>query len=87
MAAAWYAIVDGKGEAVSFGTVLADPIPDGLSALPIDGPPGDRLWNAKARRLEDPPPPPSPDVAAGDEADRLLDDLDPLVVDALRERL
>lgn len=35
----WYAIHDASGQLVSTGTVLADPLPAGLTALPIDGPP------------------------------------------------
>jgi hypothetical protein len=35
----WYAIVDATGEAVSFGTVIANPLPEGLTSIEVAGPP------------------------------------------------
>lgn len=58
----WYAVVNREtGEAVSFGTVLANPMPVHLEAVPI----GDRRpdftkqqWDPATRALVDLPPAP-----------------------------
>jgi hypothetical protein len=56
MAAQWYAVIDeATGEALSFGTVLADPLPAGMEAIPIDGPPRGRVWVQATRTLSDYP--------------------------------
>lgn len=48
----WYAVVDAQGEAVSFGTVLADPLPAGLEAVAIDHQPGeDERWDPDTRTV------------------------------------
>lgn len=42
----WYAVHDKTGRLVSTGTVIADPLPDGLTAVPLgdDAPTGE--WDA-----------------------------------------
>jgi len=50
----WYAVVDkATGEAVSFGTILADPLPTDLEAIEIEGQPkkGLRKWDSAARQM------------------------------------
>jgi len=49
----WFAVVvKADGEAVSFGTDLADPMPDGLEAIEIDHQPGpDELWDPATRTV------------------------------------
>jgi len=43
---AWYALVDVNGEVQSYGTVVPDPLPEGLSSVAIDHPPGDfEAWD------------------------------------------
>lgn len=42
----WHAVYRlSDGALVSVGTVVADPLPDGLAAVPVDGPPGERTWD------------------------------------------
>jgi hypothetical protein len=42
----WHAIYRAEDrELVSTGTVIADPLPDGLLSVPIDGEPNGRTWN------------------------------------------
>lgn len=54
MAEQWYAVIDeATGEARSFGTVLADVLPDGLVAVPIAKQPNRaQRWNAAKRAIE-----------------------------------
>ena len=58
----WYAVVDKQtGEAVSFGTVLADELPAHLEAIEIAAQPskGDGTrWDSATRRIVDIPTPP-----------------------------
>lgn len=35
MSDTWFAIIDADGRAVSYGTVVADPLPDGFTARPL----------------------------------------------------
>jgi hypothetical protein len=63
----WWAVVDGDGALVSVGTVLADPLPDGLAAVKVDGPGDGRPWDPQAQAWGDapaPPEPPAPDPVA-----------------------
>ena len=49
------------GQVRSYGTVITDPMHEGMMAVPIDGPPGERHWNANARDFDPPlPAPPGP---------------------------
>ena len=42
----WFAVYhDPNGELVSTGTVIADPLPPGLSKKQLAGPPGDQVWD------------------------------------------
>ena len=58
----WYAVVDKQtGEAVSFGTVLADELPEHLEAIEIASQPSKRdgtRWDAATRKLVEIPAPP-----------------------------
>jgi hypothetical protein len=58
----WFAVIKkATGEAVSFGTVLPDVLPDDLEAVPIDHQPGEgEGWNAATRSIVKLPPPPPP---------------------------
>lgn len=55
--------VSATGEAVSVGTVVADPLPEGLSAAPLSPADADLLlaggaaWDAATRSVVVPPPP------------------------------
>lgn len=60
----WWVVVGTDGLAVSEGTVLADPLPDGLAAVEVDGPGEGRAWDAAARAWGDPLPLPDPTPAA-----------------------
>jgi hypothetical protein len=43
---AWYALVDVNGNALSFGTEVPDPLPEGISSVLIDHPPGEfEAWD------------------------------------------
>jgi len=47
-----FAVVDAAGAAVSFGSVLTDPLPVGLSAIEIDHPPGEgERWDPATRAV------------------------------------
>jgi len=50
----WYAIHDAAGKLVSTGTVIADPLPAGLTAVPVGEtqPTGD--WNPATRSFDAP---------------------------------
>lgn len=59
----WFAVVaSDSGEAVSFGTVVADPLPPGLTALPLSEADADALnrgralWDAASRSVVMRPP-------------------------------
>lgn len=54
----WFAVVDRvTGEAVSFGTVLADPLPSHLEAIEVaQQPDGSVMWDARTRALVARPP-------------------------------
>ncbi len=42
----WFAVYrDSDGELVSTGSVVADPLPLGLTKKLISGPPNDQIWN------------------------------------------
>lgn len=61
MAEQWWAVIDSTGEAVSFGTVLADPLPAGLVALKVTQQPDEKKrWDAATKALVDVPPPIDP---------------------------
>jgi hypothetical protein len=49
----WYAVIDSRtGEALSFCTEVADPLPDGCAALPIDHQPGyGETWDRAKRAV------------------------------------
>lgn len=52
------------GVAVSFGTVVANPLPAGLTALEVGDITG-KVWNpATLTMVPAPPPPPDPRIAA-----------------------
>lgn len=53
----WYAVYrEADGELVSTGTVVADPLPDGLVAKPLDTEPAG-VWDAQALAFGPEPPP------------------------------
>ena len=56
MAEQWYAVIDSAtGEALSFGTTLADPLPAGTEAVAIDHQPGaGERWDAGKRAIVKP---------------------------------
>lgn len=45
----WYAVYDESGEAVSFGTVLADPLPPHLSVVVLEDKDVEFLLSGKGR--------------------------------------
>lgn len=49
MTAKWWAVTAADGKVLSEGTVVANPLPDGLTAVPVDGPSDGRPWD-KARK-------------------------------------
>lgn len=57
----WYAVVDKKtGEALSFGTEVANPLPPEFVAVEIDHQPqAGEMWDPKQRKLVTAPPSPS----------------------------
>jgi len=57
----WYAVVNQAGAAVSFASVLVDPLPEGLEAVAIDHQPaaGER-WDPETRSIVQAPPPAAP---------------------------
>lgn len=60
----WWAVVTSDGALVSVGTVLADPLPEGLESVAVDGPGEGRGWDAQGRTwgdLPEPPPPTAPE--------------------------
>ena len=54
----WFAVLDAGGAPVSVGTVLADPLPKGLTAVEVDGPSEGRPWDAQAKAWGPKPEPP-----------------------------
>ena len=54
----WFAVLDTDGKPVSVGTVLADPLPKGLTAVEVDGPAEGRPWDAQAKAWGPKPEPP-----------------------------
>jgi len=54
----WYAVIAPDGKPVSVGTVLADPMPNGLVAVEVDGPAEGRPWDADTRAWGPKPQPP-----------------------------
>ncbi len=54
----WYAVIAPDGKPVSVGTVLADPMPNGLVAVEVDGPAEGRPWDPDARTWGPKPQPP-----------------------------
>ena len=54
----WFAVLDTDGAPVSVGTVLADPLPKGLTAVEVDGPSEGRPWDAQAKAWGPKPEPP-----------------------------
>ncbi len=56
----WWAVVDGDGELVSLGTVVADPLPEGLTAIETVEPQPGQVWDAGEQGWVTPPPPPEP---------------------------
>lgn len=63
MAEKWFAVIDSDGNAVSFGTVLAEPEEleaNGLTAVKVtedDVQSPDRVWDASKKTFIDAPPP------------------------------
>lgn len=62
MSEQWYVVVDESGNAVSIGTVLADPMPDGLAAVllsdaDVNAFNAGGVWDAATRSVIVPPPP------------------------------
>jgi len=57
MSEQWYAVIDASGEAVSFGTVVADPLPPAFVALPLSEADADAIndgrgyWDAASRSV------------------------------------
>ena len=53
----WFMVVNADGEWVSFGTVVADPLPAGLVAIPLSDSDSDALnkgralWDAASRSV------------------------------------
>lgn len=65
----WFVILDAVGQPTSEGTVVADPLPDGATAIEVDGPSDGRPWDEQAQAWgprpappEDPPADPAADV-------------------------
>ena len=57
----WYAVLDkNTGRLFSTGTMVAEVLPASFIAQPIDGPPGDRIWDEAERNFKNPPPIPPP---------------------------
>lgn len=57
----WFAVLDkNSGRLFSTGTMVAEVLPASFIAQPIDGPPGDRIWDEVDRSFKDPPPAPAP---------------------------
>jgi hypothetical protein len=56
----WWAVVDGDGELVSSGTVVARPLPAGLEAIKVDAPARGQVWDPTGLRWVTPPAPPEP---------------------------
>lgn len=56
----WWVVLDASGVPVSEGTVLADPLPDGYTAVKVDGPSDGRPWDPDAQAWGTAPPPPQP---------------------------
>lgn len=58
----WSAVYrEDTGELVSVGTTVADPLPDGLAAVEVDGPQELREWDTTAHEFGPAPEPdPSP---------------------------
>lgn len=56
----WYAVIDkATGEALSFGTEVADPLPAELGAIPVDHQPGaSEIWDKTRRAIVARPPTP-----------------------------
>ncbi|RTL22686.1 MAG: hypothetical protein EKK55_14305 [Rhodocyclaceae bacterium] len=81
----WFAVVDrASGEAVSFGTVVADPLPAHLEAVPIASQPSKRAgtrWDAASKSVATIP---VVEVPSRDVVGELL--ADP-VVSAITEKL
>lgn len=59
----WFVVINDEGQCVSIGTVVADPLPDGLTAIPIldadaaSLTTGGGVWDAATRSVIVPPPP------------------------------
>lgn len=63
----WWVILDADGRPVSEGTVVADPLPSGLTKVKVGGPSNGRPWDPQAQAwgpAPAPPPPPAPDPNA-----------------------
>jgi hypothetical protein len=61
-----YLIHNAQGVAVSIGTVVADPLPDGLTAVALSTDDAAKLssgwgWNPNTLAVDIEPPPPDPD--------------------------
>lgn len=69
-----YLIHDADGRPVSIGTVIADPLPDGLTAVPLDADDqaglraGSRRWDAATRTVTKTPGWLNPDVVEANSA-------------------
>lgn len=81
----WFAVVDrASGEAVSFGTVVADPLPAHLEAVPIASQPSKRAgtrWDAASKSVTAIP------MVAAPPPDRVGELLDDPVVAAVLTKL
>lgn len=62
MADTWYAVIDGGGNLISTGTVLADPAvlsAAGYSSITLTSDPSGKLWDPATRTFSDHPKPPT----------------------------
>lgn len=54
----WHAVYDeATGELRSVGTVIANPLPEGLASVPLEAEPVGLVWDATTRTFGLPPPP------------------------------
>ena len=53
----WRAVIDASGRVVSEGTEVADSLPSGWIAIPVDGPANGRPWDAARKAWGQKPEP------------------------------